>query len=108
MVPFIQVRVIQVRCFNEDLDLFVLSNIPFSPERQCMTIAVRDPRSTDHVLVLCKGSPERIKQCLSAANAASPTTVQGFEHAESFAQEGGRVICFAYKVRHGYNINLFA
>ena len=88
----------QVQCFQETLDLIVLSTAPFTPERQCMSIAVRDPKSADHVLVLCKGSEERVKLCLSTENAAQETTVQGLKHAETFAKEGGRVICFAYKV----------
>ena len=88
-----------IQCFQETLELIsACAPVSFTPQRQRMTIAIRDPRSRDHVLILCKGSQEKIKQCLSADNAAKTTTVKGLQHAEAFAQEGGRVLCFAYKV----------
>ena len=88
-----------IQWFQETVDLIsVCAPVSFTPERQRMTIAIKDPKSADHVLVLCKGSQEKIRQCLSAGNAAQRTTTEGLQHAERFAQEGGRVICFAYKV----------
>ena len=63
-----------------------------------MSIAVRDPKSADHVLVLCKGSQEKIMSCLSTESVHQRTAAEGLKLAKFFAKEGGRVICFAYKV----------
>jgi magnesium-transporting ATPase (P-type) len=63
-----------------------------------MTIAVIDPESTDHVLVLCKGSLEAIRGRLCARDIERHTTQAGLWHARKFAEKGGRVFCFAFKV----------
>jgi magnesium-transporting ATPase (P-type) len=89
---------VQIRCFQENLDLVVLATLRFTPERQCMTVAVTDPRSADDVLVLCKGSPEKIETCLSERNATRPSIREGLQLAQTFADKGGRVFCFAFKV----------